>query len=165
MQFQTPWGFLKDGSSLEVNPTALEAAKIEKESGFLQTVRKFSLWSLNGRKFISSQEHSNLAAGVFFRTIVDFSSRGDLAWPQNAERNSLWWKAKQRFNVASSQSDFRSYPASRWTCQDTDRWNLLWHKSGQIFIAAPNNSNTKMSFWHRQQQKEQQKWICIRFYF
>lgn len=38
MQFQTPWDFLKDGSSLEVNPTTLEAPKIDKESDFPQTV-------------------------------------------------------------------------------------------------------------------------------
>lgn len=87
MQFQTPWDVLKDGWSLEVNPIALEATKIDKESDFAQTVRKLSLWSLNGRKFISIQEHSNFAAGIFFRPIVAFSL--DPAWPQNAELNSL----------------------------------------------------------------------------
>lgn len=90
MQFQTSWDFLKDGSSLEVNLTALEAPKIDKEFDFPQTVRKLSLWSLNGRKFISIQEYSNFAAGIFFITIMHFSLHGDLVWPQNAELNSLW---------------------------------------------------------------------------
>lgn len=36
MQFQIPWDFLKDSSFLEVNPTALEVPKIDKESDFPQ---------------------------------------------------------------------------------------------------------------------------------